>query len=635
MRSVRIIPLLLCLLINNIAFANGDDTLHRSYQLTGTGVNYVEASGKSALRYTATPGNFPTPVNISGIPNDAVIEKAFLYFITGYKGTEPTAVTATMTDPSSASNTFPVTNIGKAGAKCWSETGNITFRADVTQYFTGNGTYTFESTTGGDATDGFTLLVVYRDTSAGYVGRIFIDDGIRIVATSKKIDYTVQFTGVPVSYNAKGFFLVSDNQSNINGDSVCYVNNVAHPTPRKFYSFENVPITLSSNQASVFFEVFFQSDCYSWAIAGIYYQTMDTSLKLKPPIDDTMLCEGDSFNVQYEVNFNFNAGNEFTAELSDANGSFLNPTVVGSVQAVASGTIPCVVPPGLSGGTGYKVRVRSSKPAMVTDVSEETLTIGVMAKDLTAESNTPICITETIKLTATSDVEGLNFKWTGPNGFMSSSQNPEILNSDTTAIGIYEVTAEKYGCKASDTTYMHIQKLPEAEIVKDLEEPVCTVDTIQLAAKQNEHMYTYKWQPENYFFTTTTREINGVMPVDDKIVLTVTDSLGCISYDTVSVTTKVCCDIFVPNAFTPNKDGKNDVFRIRPQDKADGQIEIKRFIVVNRFGEVVFQTDDPDEGWDGSYKNQILDLGTYWYYIKYTCGRDEILEKKGSVILIR
>src|SRR5690606_31748955 len=82
------------------------------------------------------------------------------------------------------------------------------------------------------------------------------------------------------------------------------------------------------------------------------------------------------------------------------------------------------------------------------------------------------------------------------------------------------------------------------------------------------------------------------------ILLTITDQWGCRGYDSVYVEARPCCDIFLPDAFTPNGDGLNDLFHIL----TPGHHQLSAFRVVNRWGEVVFSTLDQSTGWDGRYK---------------------------------
>jgi gliding motility-associated-like protein len=94
-----------------------------------------------------------------------------------------------------------------------------------------------------------------------------------------------------------------------------------------------------------------------------------------------------------------------------------------------------------------------------------------------------------------------------------------------------------------------------------------------------------------------------------------------------------CCKPFIPDAFTPNNDGKNDKARILFK----GDLTLKLFSIFNRFGEVVFTTNDINDGWDGIYNGELQDIGTYNYYIKAICGNssNNEVEYKGTITLIR
>jgi gliding motility-associated-like protein len=94
---------------------------------------------------------------------------------------------------------------------------------------------------------------------------------------------------------------------------------------------------------------------------------------------------------------------------------------------------------------------------------------------------------------------------------------------------------------------------------------------------------------------------------------------------------QIFCDIWVPNAFTPNGDGSNDVFRVLGNA---GRMEHFGLSVYNRWGERIFHTNDRSTGWDGTYKGSKAQLGTYIYVLEYTIGGKPILQK-GSFHLIR
>jgi hypothetical protein len=77
------------------------------------------------------------------------------------------------------------------------------------------------------------------------------------------------------------------------------------------------------------------------------------------------LCPGSNLNIGYSVGANYNAGNIFTAQLSDMNGSFINPTAIGSLTSTSSGVIPVVIPVNAVSGSGYRIRIASSNPVTI------------------------------------------------------------------------------------------------------------------------------------------------------------------------------------------------------------------------------------------------------------------------------
>ena len=146
--------------------------------------------------------------------------------------------------------------------------------------------------------------------------------------------------------------------------------------------------------------------------------------------------------------------------------------------------------------------------------------------------------------------------------------------------------------------------------------------------------YSYQWSPAIYFAQDQATGLSawGRMRSSGQVVLTVTDRWGCQSSDSMAIETKVCCEVFLPNAFTPNGDGKNDVFRIVTK----GNQQIGVFQVMDRWGKRVFETVNREEGWDGTFNGEAQDIGTYQYYLKYRCAdSNETIEMKGDVILLR
>jgi gliding motility-associated-like protein len=87
----------------------------------------------------------------------------------------------------------------------------------------------------------------------------------------------------------------------------------------------------------------------------------------------------------------------------------------------------------------------------------------------------------------------------------------------------------------------------------------------------------------------------------------------------------------VPNAFTPNRDGNNDVFRVIPLDN----YKLTRFIVYDRLGKLLFKTTDKYKGWDGTFNGVAQPTGIYVYHLELVNEQGKHLVKQGTVLLLR
>ncbi len=115
-----------------------------------------------------------------------------------------------------------------------------------------------------------------------------------------------------------------------------------------------------------------------------------------------------------------------------------------------------------------------------------------------------------------------------------------------------------------------------------------------------------------------------------------TDDYGCTKKDSINITVQGCenCRLFIPTAFTPNGDGLNDVFEATPQCKYIGLSNFD-FRVYNRWGQLVFRSNDIHQGWNGMYKNQEVPPGVYIYVVNYSLLQNEPVQQRGTVTLIR
>ena len=132
--------------------------------------------------------------------------------------------------------------------------------------------------------------------------------------------------------------------------------------------------------------------------------------------------------------------------------------------------------------------------------------------------------------------------------------------------------------------------------------------------------------------TGTTHTITGLTPLTTiTLIVRALGTLGCqTSANGTAKGETVTKEIFVPNAFTPNGDGKNDVLLVY-----GNSIASLDFIIFDQWGELIFETTNQSKGWDGSYKGKPQPVGVYVYVLKATRTDGSAITKKGSINLIR
>lgn len=177
-----------------------------------------------------------------------------------------------------------------------------------------------------------------------------------------------------------------------------------------------------------------------------------------------------------------------------------------------------------------------------------------------------------------------------------------------------------------------INPKPNAEI-RIVGEVVCAGEKIELLTEKQEDCI-YEWQPLDLFDDShryTTRLANGIFETKT-ISLTVTNVFYCTNTDSIELSPRICCRFMLPNAFTPNGDGLNDKFGVI----SFMSVTEYDLIITNRWGQVVFRSNNVSSKWDGTFNNKQQDNGTYNYFISYKClGQTTLNKERGSLQLIR
>ena len=150
----------------------------------------------------------------------------------------------------------------------------------------------------------------------------------------------------------------------------------------------------------------------------------------------------------------------------------------------------------------------------------------------------------------------------------------------------------------------------------------------------------WEWTQGSYFTTDSTR-LEGEREIDPLETTLyefyVIDTFGCVGIDQMLVSVRKDRQVFIPNAFSPNGDGNNDIFYIQSGIELE---RVKTFKIFNRWGEVVYElsnfyANDPNNGWDGMFKGEALNQAVFvfWAELEFKDGWTEIV--KGDVTLLK
>lgn len=250
------------------------------------------------------------------------------------------------------------------------------------------------------------------------------------------------------------------------------------------------------------------------------------------------------------------------------------------------------------------------------------------------ERELDLCEGDSVRLAIANPESTTNYQWTKDGATIQGANESSLM---VHGAGTYVLLATtNKGCKdstASVTVDEH--ERPVAQIAPLPDEIMCAYDTLQLSVEQPEDGSSYIWEPSKPFRTVTGNEaevVKGIFLQPTQVTLTMFNKFGCSDKDTVQVLTKPCCEVFLPNAFSPNGDGKNDYFLPRLQN---GQV-LTSLKIFNRLGQLVYNNRNPKTGWDGTFENgKPAASDTYMYMIEYTCSDGKLYHDKGSLTLIR
>ncbi len=316
---------------------------------------------------------------------------------------------------------------------------------------------------------------------------------------------------------------------------------------------------------------------------------------------------------------------------SEYNKYFWDMGVDTSTRDTSSALLPVYVYPG-SGE--YKVKVTVSNH--VNGCSDTTgLIVKVYPKiDIDFTANTPICNGDPLILKDVSATTMATIvKWTWKNATRSAiigrdktlNYNYNVPNNQIYPVSAWLIVEASNGCK--DSTLKAFNIYPRAKAYAG---PDTTIAFDKPYRMHGSGGNKYKWDPPTGLSNPNIANPNLSINHDQRYIIEVSNDGFCSGKDTVFIRYMKGPDIYVPDAFTPNNDGLNDVFRVYGVS-----IQIKSFEIFNRFGYKVFSTINLEKGWDGTINRLPQQPGTYVWCITGEDENGKPVVKKGTVLLIR
>lgn len=280
--------------------------------------------------------------------------------------------------------------------------------------------------------------------------------------------------------------------------------------------------------------------------------------------------------------------------------------------------------------TPYIVSGTNSFGCTGTDTTVVTV---IQPLQITVSPGDSICIGQSTNLLAS----GANsYQWTPATGLNNTTiQNPTANPVITTNYMV--VGYDGYNC-FTDTAFVlvAIGEYPTVDLGPDLTLATGTMHPLT-STITNGPIAQWLWEPATDLSCNDCNIPIAEVKHDINYKVTVTTAYGCSATDNINI--KVFCldaQVFIPNAFTPNGDGRNDILMVRGK----GIVTVKYFRIFNRWGEVIFERNnfppnDPSFGWDGTVKGKPCPPGVFIYTAGVICENGTPYEYKGNTTILK
>lgn len=253
---------------------------------------------------------------------------------------------------------------------------------------------------------------------------------------------------------------------------------------------------------------------------------------------------------------------------------------------------------------------------------------------LSISSNDTLCIGSSVPIAAFGNAD--NFSWQPTTGLNNPNiKNPIAAPTQTTVYAV--IATDNNNCfKDTATVEIKVYPIPQINIIESFVQANVGT-TIPLLTTNSSDVTNWRWVPQQWLNCYNCPA--PIATVTDKIkyVVEASNPGGCFARDEITI--EPLCNnynVYIPNTFSPNGDGVNDIFYTRGK----GLFSVRSMKIYNRWGELVFNklniaANNPFDGWDGTYQGKNLSSDVYVYVIEVVCDNSQSMVLKGNIMLLR
>ena len=242
-------------------------------------------------------------------------------------------------------------------------------------------------------------------------------------------------------------------------------------------------------------------------------------------------------------------------------------------------------------------------------------------------SDSTICDGECVTFTDNS-TGATAWQWTFNGGTPASANTQGPHTVCFTGPGTYNIELIASNSAGADTTTSTVEVFANPTIDAGSDVTIDLGQSVTLNATGSNG--TYSWTPPTWLDCPTCSTTTSTPEETITYTVVVVDSNGCTASDEVTIIVDFDYVIWVPNIFSPNGDGSNDVVFVRGVG-----VESFNFVIYDRWGEKVFETSDLNNGWDGTFRGKKMNNAVFVYYLEATFNNGQEVTKKGDITLIR